>query len=61
MPAFLEKKLEAEYGKGNPRVYAIMNSLGAMHGSRETALGREMEKKHETKMKSSGLAEMGRK
>ena len=47
MPAFLEKKLEAEYGKGNPRVYATMNAIGAMRGSKETAKGRQMEARHE--------------
>ncbi len=46
MPEFLEKKLESQYGKGNPRVYATMNTIGAMHGSKETAKGRAMEKKH---------------
>lgn len=50
MPAFLEKKLEAEYGKGNPRVYATMNKIGAMHGNKETAKGREMAEKHARKM-----------
>ena len=40
-------ELEKEYGKGNPRVYATMNSIGAMHGNKETAKGRAMEKKHQ--------------
>ncbi len=53
MPAFLEEKLKKEY-PGEPRApFAIMNTLGAMHGSKETAAGREMEKKHE--------ADLGRK
>ena len=47
MPKFLEEKLEKEYGKGDPRVNATMNSIGAMHGNKETAKGREMEEKHE--------------
>ena len=47
MPDFLEKKLEAEYGKGNPRVYATMNALGAMHGNKITPRGHQMERKHE--------------
>lgn len=51
MPRFLEKKLEAEYGVGNPRVYATMNALGAMHGNKETAKGRAMQKKHDRKKK----------
>ena len=50
MPKFLEEKLEKEYGKGNPRVYATMNAIDAMHGNKETAKGREMEKKHDEDM-----------
>jgi hypothetical protein len=46
MPRFLEKKLESQYGKGDPRVYATMNAIGAMHGNKETEKGREMERKH---------------
>jgi len=47
MPQFLEKKLEQRYGKGNPTVYKIMNKLGYMHGSKETAKGRAAQRKHE--------------
>lgn len=47
MPRFLERKLEAEYGKGNPRVYATMNKMGVMHGNKTTAKGKAMEKKHQ--------------
>ena len=50
MPKFLEKKLESEYGKGDPRVYATMNAIGAMHGNVETAKGAAMQKKHEEHM-----------
>jgi hypothetical protein len=46
MPEFLEKKLEKQYGTGDPRVYATMNTIGAMHGSKETAKGRQMEREH---------------
>jgi hypothetical protein len=46
VPEFLEKKLESEYGKDNPRVYATMNAIGAMRGSKETEKGRQMERKH---------------
>lgn len=46
MPKFLERELESEYGKGDPKVYATMNAMGAMHGSSETAKGRAMERKH---------------
>lgn len=58
MPKFLEDRLKKEY-PGNPHaVYGTLNAIGAMHGNKETAKGREMEKKHEAKMKSSGLREM---
>lgn len=46
MPKFLDEKLEGEYGKDNPRVYATMNALGAMRGNKETEKGRQMERKH---------------
>lgn len=47
MPKFLEKKLKAEY-PNNPRaVYATMNSLGYMHGNKETAKGKAAQAKHE--------------
>jgi hypothetical protein len=46
MPKFLEEKLKKEY-PGNPHaVYGTMNKIGAMHGNKETAKGREMERKH---------------
>lgn len=53
MPKFLENRLRAEAAKkgltgkrADHYVFGGMNNLGAMRGSRETALGREMEKKH---------------
>lgn len=53
MPAFLEKALEKEAvkkgkkGKAFDRyVYGAMNNMGAMKGSKETAKGRAMERKH---------------
>lgn len=46
MPEFMEKKLDKEYGKDNPRVFQTMNALGLMHGSKETEKGRRMERKH---------------
>lgn len=49
MPEFLEKKLEKEYGKNNPAVYATMNNLGYMHGNKETSKGKEAQKKHDKK------------
>ena len=51
MPKFLEKKLEKEYGKGSPIVYATMNKLGAMRGSKETAKGKAMAKQHAADIK----------
>ena len=50
MPKFLEDKLSAEYGNNAHAIYGTMNKLGAMHGNKETAKGRQMEKKHEAKM-----------
>ena len=51
MPAFLEAKLKARYGQNSDIPYKIMNAIGAMHGSRETAKGAAMERKHERDMK----------
>lgn len=47
MPKFLEQKLRAEYGNNAHAIYGTMNKLGAMHGNKETAKGREMERKHD--------------
>ena len=52
MPKFLEKQLRSEYGNNPHAIYGTMNKIGAMHGNKETAKGREMEKKHEAKMES---------
>lgn len=49
MPKFLERKLEKEYGKGSPIVYATMNKLGYMKGNKETKKGVKAEQKHEAK------------
>lgn len=46
MPAFLEQKLKKEYGQDSKVPYAVMNSIGAMHGNKETEKGAEMERKH---------------
>ena len=54
MPKFLEEKLKREYPNNPSAVYGTMNKLGAMHGNKETAKGREMEKKHERDQKISG-------
>jgi len=47
MPKFLEQKLKKEYGSNSAVPYKVMNAIGAMHGSKETAKGRAMEAKHE--------------
>ena len=59
MPKFLEDKLRQQYAakgkKGDAldhAVYGTMNSIGAMHGAKETAKGREMERKHEEDQKT---------
>jgi hypothetical protein len=46
MPKFLEAKLKKEYGAKSSIPYKAMNSIGAMHGNKETAKGAAMEKKH---------------
>jgi len=51
MPKFLEAKLKKEYPNNPSAVYGTMNKLGAMHGNKETAKGREMERKHNAKMR----------
>ncbi len=55
MPAFLEKKLKAEYGNNPHAIYGTMNKVGAMRGNKETAKGRAMQAKHNRKMKISDL------
>ncbi len=50
MPKFLENKLRAHVPSGvdpDHYVYGAMNNMGAMHGSKETAKGRDMEAKHQ--------------
>jgi hypothetical protein len=55
VPLFLEAKLKktaADKGLSGKRadryVYGAMNNMGAMHGSKETAKGKRMAKKHAT-------------
>lgn len=67
MPNFLENKLAAEAAKkgktgraADAYVYGTMNAIGAMHGNKETAKGREMEKKHEEKIHGTGKWDHGR-
>jgi len=56
MPKFLEKKLKAEYGNKSKIPYKVMNAIGAMHGNKETAKGKAMEKKHNAKLTSAAAA-----
>lgn len=48
MPKFLEAELKKRYGANSDVPYKIMNSIGAMHGNKETEKGREMEAKHDS-------------
>ena len=50
MPKFLEDKLKKRYGANSAIPYKIMNSIGAMHGNKETAKGEAMERKHAADM-----------
>lgn len=50
MPEFLEKKLKAEYGQNSKIPYKVMNKLGYMRGSKETAKGRRAQAKHDRKL-----------
>lgn len=52
VPKFLEDKLKREYGANSKVPYKIMNSIGAMRGSKITAKGRAMERKHNAKARS---------
>jgi len=59
-PKFLEEKLKKEYGKNSKVPYAIMNKMGAMHGNKETAKGKQMDKKHKAKVTKAANKHMGR-
>ena len=60
MPKFLEDKLKKEYGNNPGAIYGTMNKIGAMHGNKETAKGREMEAKHKRDMKKKGSKRSGK-
>lgn len=55
MPAFLEEKLKRQYGANSKIPFKVMNSIGAMHGNKET-----MQKKHERKMLNMGALMRGK-
>jgi hypothetical protein len=57
VPEFLEAKLKTQAakrgfsGKKAARyVYGALNNMGAMRGSKETAKGKRMQKKHDAKV-----------
>jgi hypothetical protein len=52
MPAFLEKKLRAEYGNNPHAIYGTMNKIGAMRGNKITKKGKAMEAKHKKKLRA---------
>ncbi len=45
MPAKLERKLKKEYPHNDKAVYGTLNKLGYMHGNKETAKGKALDKK----------------
>ena len=52
MPQFLINKLKKQYPNNPHAVYGTLNAIGAMHGNKETAKGRAMDRKHAAKVKS---------
>jgi hypothetical protein len=52
MPKFLERRLLSEYGGNKHAVYGTLNKIGAMHGNKDTAKGKAMQKKHDRDMKA---------
>ena len=55
MPKSLERKLKKEYGADSATPYKIMNKLGFMRGNKETEKGRQADKKHRNKLRSSSM------
>lgn len=53
MPQFLIRKLKKQYPNDPSAVYGTLNSIGAMHGNKETDKGREMDRKHAAKFGSN--------
>lgn len=58
MPVFLESTLKQQAAKkgftgkrADRYVYGAMNNMGAMRGNKETAKGKRMQRKHDTKMR----------
>lgn len=50
MSAFLEAKLKRESGESSKTLFKVPNSTGVIRGSKETAKGKRMEKKHVAKV-----------
>ena len=61
MPKFLEEKLRKEYGDNPRAIYGTMNKIGAMRGNKITAKGREMERKHNAKMRRGKVRRLAKK
>lgn len=61
MPKFLEDKLKKEYGADSKIPYKVMNSIGAMHGNKETAKGRAMEAEHASDVKHGTVGQRSKK
>ncbi len=55
MPEFLERKLKKEYPGEPAAPYKIMNAKGLMRGSKITAKGEALERKHEADTKKGKL------
>ena len=56
MPKFLEEKLKKKFGSKSKAPFKIMNSIGAMHGNKETSKGHNMQMKHEVQAPVRGLS-----
>jgi len=56
MPEFLLRKLKNEDGAYSKIPYKVANSIGAMRGSRETELGKRMDRKHAEKISGRSAA-----
>jgi hypothetical protein len=50
MPAFLERKLKAEYPNNPGAVWGTMNKIGVVRGNKITPKGEAMQRKHERDM-----------
>lgn len=68
MPKFLERRLRTQARKqglkgerADQYVYGAMNNMGAMHGNKTTAKGREMQRKHEAGLSPAAAARVRKK